>query len=283
MKWRTDRWNAHCSSNVLRYSARKIKKLILDTIIAHKRKELAVEQTQVPLADLEAKVVNLPSTRNFQEAITGNGTVKLIAEVKKKSPSKGIIREDFHPVSIAETYVKNGAAAISVLTDKHFFAGELDYLRAIRDTVDVPLLRKDFTIDPYHIYQARVAGADAILLIVAALTASQLRTFMKVAASLSLACLVEVHTREELAIALDVEAQIIGINNRDLRTFHTDIATTFQLREEIPADRIVVSESGIYSREDVMKLQAAGIHAMLVGESLMRSPDIGEQVRHLIS
>ena len=257
--------------------------LILDTIIENKRKELATEQGRVPLASLQEEVLNLPPTRDFRTAIIGSGTVKLIAEVKKKSPSKGIIREDFHPVSIAETYVKNGAAAISVLTDKHFFAGELDYLRAIRDTVDVPLLRKDFTIDPYHIYQARVAGADAILLIVAALTASQLRTFMEVAASLALACLVEVHTREELAIALDVEAQIIGINNRDLRTFHTDIATTFQLREAIPGGRVVVSESGIYSREDVMKLQEAGVHAMLVGESLMRSPDIGEQVRRLIS
>lgn len=257
--------------------------MILDTIIAHKRKELITEQGQVPLAKLEDQISNLPPTRDFQEAITGSGTVKLIAEVKKKSPSKGIIREDFHPVSIAETYVENGAAAISILTDRHFFAGELAYLRAIRDAVDVPLLRKDFTIDPYHIYQARVAGADAILLIVAALTAAQLRTFMGIAASLSLSCLVEVHTREELEIALDVDARIIGINNRDLRTFHTDIATTFQLCETIPADRVVVSESGIYSREDVMKLQEAGIHAMLVGESLMRSPDIGEQVRHLLN
>ena len=257
--------------------------MILDTIIAHKRKELAIEQARVPLKDLEAKVRNLSPTRDFQEAITGSGSVKLIAEVKKKSPSKGIIREDFHPVSIAGTYVENGAAAISILTDRHFFAGELDYLRAIRDAVDVPLLRKDFTIDPYHIYQARVAGADAILLIVAVLTASELRTFMGIATSLSLACLVEVHTREELAVALDVDAQIIGINNRDLRTFHTDIATTFELREAIPADRVVVSESGIYSREDVVRLQEAGVHAMLVGESLMRSPDIGEQVRRLIS
>ena len=257
--------------------------MILDTIIAHKRKELAIEQARVPLKDLEAKVRNLSPTRDFQEAITGSGSVKLIAEVKKKSPSKGIIREDFHPVSIAGTYVENGAAAISILTDRHFFAGELDYLRAIRDAVDVPLLRKDFTIDPYHIYQARVAGADAILLIVAVLTASELRTFMGIAAALSLSCLVEVHTREELAVALDVDAQIIGINNRDLRTFHTDIATTFELREAIPADRVVVSESGIYSREDVMKLQEAGIHAMLVGESLMRSPDIGEQVRRLLN
>jgi indole-3-glycerol phosphate synthase len=257
--------------------------LILDTIIAQKRKELAAEQTQVPFATLEAAVMNLPPTRDFRCAITGSDTVKLIAEVKKKSPSKGIIREDFEPVSIAETYVENGAAAISVLTDKHFFAGELDYLRAIRDAVNVPLLRKDFTIDPYHIYQARLAGADAILLIVAALTAAELRKFMDVADSLSLASLVEVHTPEELTIALDVDAQIIGINNRDLHTFHTDIATTFRLRDTIPADKIVVSESGIYSRDDVMKLREAGVHAMLVGESLMRSPDIGQQVRCLIS
>ena len=257
--------------------------MILDTIIAHKRKELAAEQVEVPLAKLEAALASVLPTRDFRSAITGKGSVKLIAEVKKKSPSKGIIREDFHPVSIAKTYVENGAAAISVLTDTHFFAGELDYLRAIREIVDVPLLRKDFTIDPYHIYQARVAGADAILLIVAALTPSQLRTFMDIADSLSLASLVEVHTSEELAIALDVDAQIIGINNRDLRTFHTDIATTFRLRDTIPTDKIVVSESGIYTREDVMKLQEAGVHAMLVGESLMRSPNIGAQVQRLIS
>ena len=257
--------------------------MILDTIIAHKQKELAAEQAQAPLTQLETEVMHLPPTRDFRDAIAGSGTVKLIAEIKKKSPSKGIIREDFDPISIAETYVQNGAAAVSVLTDKHFFAGELAYLRAIRDIVDVPLLRKDFTIDPYHIYQARVAGADAILLIVAALTEAQLRTFMDVADSLSLACLVEVHTPEELAIALDVDAQIIGINNRDLRTFHTDIATTFRLREVIPADKVVVSESGIYSREDVMKLQEANVQAMLVGESLMRSPDIGKQVQLLIS
>ncbi len=267
-------------TNLLKKEANR---LILDTIITHKQKELTVEQTEVPLRELEGEVKDLPPTRNFSGAIKGSGTVRLIAEVKKKSPSKGIIREDFHPVSIAETYVGNGAAAISVLTDKHFFAGELDYLRAIREVVDVPLLRKDFTIDPYHIYQARVAGADAILLIVAALTPARLRTFMEIADSLSLASLVEVHTREELSVALDVDAQIIGINNRDLRTFHTDLATTFRLRDAIPADKIVVSESGIYTREDVEKLKDADVHAMLVGESLMRSPNIGQQVRCLIS
>lgn len=260
-------------------------RLILDTIIQHKRQELKTEQAQVPLATLKAKLPSLPPTRDFRKAISGSrspGAVKLIAEVKKKSPSKGIIREDFHPVSIAQTYAENGAAAVSVLTDEQFFAGELGYLSAIREAVDLPLLRKDFTIDAYHIYQARVAGADAILLIVAALTPAQLRTFMAVAHSLSLACLVEVHTAAELAIALEADAQIIGINNRDLRTFHTAIETTFRLREAIPENKVVVSESGIYSRADVASLGKAGIHAMLVGESLMRSPDIGKQVQNLI-
>ncbi len=256
--------------------------MILDSIIAHKQKELEIEQQQVPLAVLESKLANLPSTKNFQGAITLPGNINLIAEVKKKSPSKGIIREDFDPIQIAETYAENGTAAVSVLTDVLFFDGSLEYLSSIRDVVDVPLLRKDFTIAPYHIYQARVAGADAILLIVAALTSEQLRKFMDIAASLSLASLVEVHTEAELEIALDANAEIIGINNRDLRTFRTDLATTFRLRESIPAEKVVVSESGIYTRADVELLREAGVNAILVGESLMRSPDIGEQVRKLI-
>lgn len=256
--------------------------MILNTIIAHKQKELEIEQQQMPLAELESKLANLPPTKNFQGAISQPGNINLIAEVKKKSPSKGIIREDFDPIQIAETYTENGAAAISVLTDIQFFDGSLEYLSSIREVVDVPLLRKDFTIDPYHIYQARVAGADAILLIVAVLTPDQLREFMDIAESLSLASLVEVHTETELKIALDVGAEIIGINNRDLRTFHTDLATTFRLRESIPTEKVVVSESGIYSRVDVESLREAGVNAILVGESLMRSPDIGEQVRKLI-
>ena len=256
--------------------------MILDTIIAHKQKELQIEAEQVPLATLKSKLANLPPTKDFRAAIAQSGNINLIAEVKKKSPSKGIIREDFDPIQIAETYAKNGAAAISVLTDVRFFDGRLDYLSSIRQVVDVPLLRKDFTIDPYHIYQARVAGADAILLIVAALTKDQLREFMDIAESLSLASLVEVHTDTELEIALDVGAEIIGINNRDLRTFHTDLATTFSLQEFLPTGKVVVSESGIYTRADVESLREAGVDAILVGESLMRSPDIGEQVRKLI-
>ena len=256
--------------------------MILDTIIAHKQKELQIEAEQVPLATLKSKLANLPPTKDFRDAIAQSDDINLIAEVKKKSPSKGIIREDFDPIQIAETYAKNGAAAISVLTDVRFFDGRLDYLSSIRQVVDVPLLRKDFTIDPYHIYQARVAGADAILLIVAALTKDQLREFMDIAESLSLASLVEVHTDTELEIALDVGAEIVGINNRDLRTFHTDLATTFSLQEFLPTGKVVVSESGIYTRADVESLREAGVNAILVGESLMRSPDIGEQVRKLI-
>ncbi len=256
--------------------------MILDTIIAHKQKELQIEAEQVPLATLKSKLANLPPTKDFRAAIAQSGNINLIAEVKKKSPSKGVIREDFDPIQIAETYAKNGAAAISVLTDVRFFDGRLDYLSSIRQVVDVPLLRKDFTIAPYHIYQARVAGADAILLIVAALTKDQLREFMDIAELLSLASLVEVHTDTELEIALDVGAEIIGINNRDLRTFHTDLATTFSLREFLPTGKVVVSESGIYTRADVESLREVGVDAILVGESLMRSPDIGEQVRKLI-
>lgn len=256
--------------------------MILDTIIAHKQKELQTDQEQMPLAELKSKVANLPPTKDFQAAIGQPDNINLIAEVKKKSPSKGVIREDFDPIEIAKTYAKNGAAAVSVLTDVRFFDGSLDYLKSIRQTIDVPLLRKDFTIDPYHIYQARVAGADAVLLIVAVLSPEKLREFIDIAASFSLASLVEVHTVAELEIALDVGAEIIGINNRDLRTFDTDLATTFKLRELIPADKVVVSESGIYTRADVESLCEAGVNAILVGESLIRSPDIGEQVRELI-
>lgn len=256
--------------------------LILDKIISHKLKELQLEQKQVPLTKLKSELGNIPPTKDFKTAIAQSNGINLIAEVKKKSPSKGIIREDFDPIDIAEIYSENGAAAISVLTDVQFFDGRLDYLSSIQKVVDIPLLRKDFTIDEYHIFQARVAGADAILLIVAALTPSQLHEFMKIAASLSLASLVEVHTKAELEIALDVGAEMIGINNRDLKTFNTDIATTFQLLDSIPSDKVVVSESGIYTRADVAALEDAGINAILVGESLMRSKNIGEKVKELI-
>ena len=256
--------------------------MILDTIIAHKRTELKQDKERTPLKTLKSRSRDLPPTRDFRAAVSRPGAVNLIAEVKKKSPSKGIIREDFHPVEIAKTYAQNGASAISVLTDHQFFAGELSYLRAIREAVTLPLLRKDFTIDAYHIYQARVAGADAVLLIGAILTVTQIREFIEIAKQLGLDSLVEVHTQAELEIAIEVGAEFIGINNRDLKTFHTDITTTFCLRESLPSDKIVVSESGIYTREDVIKLAEADVNAILVGESLMRSADIGAKVRELL-
>ncbi len=256
--------------------------MILDTIIEHKLKELKSQQSQVPLSILKSKVTSLEPTKDFLSAIAQPDSISLIAEVKKKSPSKGIIREDFDPVVIANTYAGYGASAVSVLTDEHFFAGSLNYLSSIREAVNLPLLRKDFTIDPYHIYQARVTGADAILLIVAALTPDQIKEYLDIANSLSLASLVEVHTQEELEIALEANAEIIGINNRDLRTFNTSLETTFELRASIPDEKVIISESGIYTREDVESLQNVGVNAILVGESLMRSHDIGEKVRELI-
>ena len=256
--------------------------MILDTIVAHKRIELEDDKRRLPLDTLKRKIRDLPSTRDFRAALSTPNSIHLIAEVKKKSPSKGIIREDFDPVGIARIYVESGASAISVLTDREFFAGELAYLSAIREAVTLPLLRKDFTIDPYHIYQARLAGADAVLLIVSILTLTQLREFTDMAQDLGLASLVEVHTEAELELALTGGAEIVGINNRDLKTFHTDIATTFHLRDSIPTDKVVVSESGINTSKDVMKLKEAGINAILVGESLMRSPNIGDKVRELL-
>ena len=256
--------------------------MILDTIVAHKREELRRDRERAPLQTLKSQIPDLSPTRDFGATLAVPGAVHLIAEVKRKSPSKGIIREDFDPLEIAKTYAQNGASAISVLTDHRFFGGDLTYLSTICNAVDLPLLRKDFTIDEYHIYQARAAGADAILLIVAILSPEQLQGFIEIARRLHLAALVEVHTQAELEIALDVGAEIIGINNRDLKTFHTDIATSFHLRKSIPEDKIVVSESGIYTRKDVVKLGEAGMNAILVGESLMRSADIGGKVRELL-
>ena len=255
---------------------------ILDTIVSHKYKELKQDQRLLPFVELSAKLRNPPPTRDFRSALATPNRVNLIAEVKKKSPSKGVLRQDFDPVAIARTYAKAGGSAVSVLTDPQFFDGHLTHLTEIRRAVDLPLLRKDFTIDPYQIYQARLAGADAILLIVAILTLAQLREFIQIAKMLNLASLVEVHTEEELEFALQADAEIIGVNNRNLETFQTDIATTFRMIKSIPADKIVVSESGIYTHGDVEALQEAGVNAILVGESLMRSPDIERKIKELL-
>jgi len=207
----------------------------------------------------------------------------LIAEVKKASPSRGLIRPDFDPVAIARTYESAGASTISVLTDEQYFQGRLEYLAAIRAAVNLPLLRKDFIIDAYQVFESRAAQADGILLIVAALSRGQLSEFLGLADELGMASLVEVHTAEELDAALQVGARIVGVNNRDLRTFETKLETTLELASSVPADRVLVSESGILTRADVERLMEAGVDAILVGESLMRDPDPGVKVRELLN
>lgn len=220
-------------------------------------------------------------TGKFNKAIKKDNGIKVIAEVKKASPSAGIIREDFNYVNIAMEYEAGGASAISVLTDKEFFMGDIKYLSEIRETVNVPVLRKDFIIDPYQIYEARAAGADSILLIARILTKEQIDTFLALAHKLGMECLVEVHDNDELKKVMETEAAIIGINNRNLDTFETDLETTLQLCHLVPDGKILVSESGIRTRADVLKLEEAGIDAILIGETLMRSKDIFLKMKEL--
>ena len=242
--------------------------MILDRIIAQKKIE--VEK-------------NRKKSRSLAASIRKPGEVALIAEIKKASPSKGLIREDFDPGEIARIYSTSGASAISVLTDKEFFQGSPEYLSTARSVSKLPLLRKDFIIDPYQIYEARLLGADAILLIMAVLTDREAGEFQGIAAGLGMDCLVEVHTADELKRALALDAQIIGINNRNLQTFKTELETTFRLREMISDPNItVVSESGINTRDDVLKLKEHEVHAMLVGEALMRESDIAKKVAELL-
>ncbi|GBC96747.1 Indole-3-glycerol phosphate synthase [bacterium HR16] len=255
---------------------------ILDTILAHKRQEVAEAESRVPFSVLEQRLTNAPIVRPFRTALNrADGRVAVIAEVKKASPSKGVLCEDFDPLGIARTYARHGASAISVLTDERFFQGHLDYLRAIRQSVSVPVLRKDFLISRYQVAEAREAGADAVLLIVAALSDEQLRDLLHYTQELGMDALVEVHTETELHRALDAGAAVIGINNRDLTTFHTTLEVTERLAPQIPPGCIIVSESGIESAEDVRRVARAGAHAVLVGESLMRAKDVGEKLREI--
>lgn len=243
----------------------------LDEILRVKREEI---QQLLPRREEFRKAALLRNDfRGFAAALQRNdaGEIRLIAEVKKASPSAGVIVESFHPVEIAKNYARAGAAAISVLTDEQFFQGHLDYLQAIRVAVPTPLLRKDFILDEVQIAQSSAAGADAILLIVAALEQSELEHLMAAAATYQLDVLVEVHTLQELDRALDADAQIIGINNRNLATFEVDLAVTEQLSEDVPAGVILVSESGIRSAEDLARVKACGVDAVLIGEALMRA------------
>jgi len=257
--------------------------MILDKIIAHKKIEVDAQKLHTPLDEIKRELADVGAVRGFKEAISVQGKVNLIAEIKKASPSRGVIRNDFDPEAIARTYEENGAAAISVLTDREFFQGDLSFLSRVRSvTSSVPILRKDFIIDEYQIYQSRLAGADAILLIAAALDLPTLDKFLNIAGDVDLDCLVEVHTADELYMVLNTKASIIGINNRDLRTFRTDIRTTAHLTRIVPKDRVIVSESGISSKEDVEFLRECGVQAMLVGEALMKSDDIGLSMKQLM-
>jgi len=255
--------------------------MILEGIVEAKRKEIASLKAERPLSRLEEAMRDLPPTRDFRGAIS-RFPCSIIAEVKRRSPSKGSIREDFDPFKIAAIFQENGAAAVSVLTDVEFFGGSRTYLPGIGKTVDLPLLRKDFIIDPYQIYETRTLGGDALLLIARLLEEEQLRHYIHLSEALGLLPLVEVHTREELDTALSAGAEIIGINNRDLGTFSTDIGITLDLAPYIPGSKIVVSESGINTREDIETLMKAGIHSFLIGEALMRAEDIGGKLRELL-
>ena len=263
--------------------------MFLEKIIKHKKDELSHYKRELSLSFLRAAVNDMQAPRDFPGALKPllpegeDDTIRIIAEVKKASPSKGIIREDFNPVAIAQTYETYGASALSVLTDRKFFQGNLNYLNDIKAVSALPLLDKDFIIDPYQIYQARYFGADAILLIAAILTDDELHSFLDLARHLALSVLVEVHTLDELNRVLGANAPLIGINNRDLTTFKVTIETSIQLVRYIPEGTIVVSESGIDTKDALMTLHAAGFDAFLIGEALMKSNDIGVKLREFIN
>ena len=255
---------------------------ILDTIVAAKRLELEQQKDAIPLETLRQWCAAAPAPSGFAKALSGEG-VSLIAEVKKASPSRGLLRADFNPVELATTYARSGASAISVLTDSHF-QGELTHLSEVKKALGraAPVLRKDFVFDPYQVYQSRAAGADAILLIVAMLEPEQLAELHALGTELSLDCLVEVHNEEELDAAVSVGAQVIGINNRDLHTFNTDLAVTARLAPQVPAGKTIVSESGIHGPQHMTQVAEVGAHAVLVGEALVTQPDVGEAVQRLL-
>jgi indole-3-glycerol phosphate synthase len=256
--------------------------MILNEITAHKKEMLAETKRRVPFSEVKAKASDAAPVRGFGKALSQGGTIRLIAEVKKASPSKGVIRETFDPVTIARVYEEYGAACISVLTEEKFFQGKLEYLGLIRKAAGLPLLRKDFIVDEYQIFEARAAGADAILLIAACLEKEQMKDYLGIAGQLDLDVLVESHTYPELDKSLLAGASLVGINNRDLTTFEVSLRTTLDLLKDIPEDRTVVSESGIKTRDDVVLLEKAGVDAILVGESLMREKDIGKKVKELL-
>ncbi len=255
--------------------------MILDDIVAHKREELATRQREEPLTDLKAAAKEAPPPRGFHAALRQSG-LSVIAEVKRKSPAKGVLNQAVDPAQQASSYARAGARAVSVLTDQRFFDGTNADLQAVAKRVDLPLLRKDFTIDAYHVYEARAIGADAILLIVRALEQAQLTDFQALATELGMDVLVEVHDEAELESALAAGSQVVGINNRDLSTMTVDLAVTSRLRPLVPAGVTLVSESGIRTPDDVRTVTSAGVDAILVGEALMSAGNPGATLRTFI-
>lgn len=258
--------------------------MFLDRIVATKKQEVDRLKTEFSLSKAEAQIAGMAPCLGFAEKLgkNSNRPMGLIAEVKKASPSKGLIREDFHPVRLAEAYRAAGADCISVLTDTDYFQGSNDYLRAVREAVDIPLLRKDFTIDYRQVYEARLLGADAVLLIAAILKPQEMKELLTIAQDIGLDALVEVHDRAELERSLELDVSLVGINNRNLHTFVTDIRTTEELIQYVPKEVAVVSESGIGQRAEIDYLSRVGANAVLVGEHFMRQPDVGQAVLDLL-
>jgi indole-3-glycerol phosphate synthase len=259
---------------------------ILTTILARKAEEIEQRSRIRPLSELRARALNQPATRGFVRAIRNKldaGDAAVIAEVKKASPSKGVIRADFRPAEIARSYEAGGAACLSVLTDVDFFQGSNLYLSEARSACQLPVIRKDFIVDPYQVYEARMIGADCILLIVAALEDAQLVELANLAGELGMDVLVEVHDVDELERALQTDCELIGVNNRNLRTFEVSLDTTLMLQDAVPRDRILVTESGIALRDDVKKMRAAGVNVFLIGETFMREADPGAALKRLFA
>ncbi|MDH4376165.1 MAG: indole-3-glycerol phosphate synthase TrpC [Ramlibacter sp.] len=257
---------------------------ILNKIVAVKHEEIAAAKKKISLETIRADAESRVLTRDFEGALRAKiaaGQAAVIAEVKKASPSKGVLREDFIPADIAQSYAEHGAACLSVLTDRQFFQGQPDFLKQARASCELPVLRKDFMVDPYQVFEARAMGADCILLIAACLDDAQMADLEAIARSLDMAVLVEVHDGAELDRALRLKTLLVGVNNRNLRSFEVSLATTLDLLPRVPADRLLVTESGIQGVADVQTLRAAGVHAFLVGEAFMRAPDPGAALTSL--
>ena len=257
--------------------------MFLETILTYKKEEIQSRKKVIPLSVIKREAHHRPPPRDFFSALNEKceNSTRIIAEIKKASPSRGIIQKDFDPQRFGKIYQKEGAAAISILTEKKFFQGDLSYLSLLRKSIDIPLLCKDFIIDPYQIYEAALHGADGFLLIAAILSRQQMEDFLSLGKELGMEALTEVHCEEELRNVLLTSARIIGINNRDLKTFKTDIATTLALIKFIPAEKLVVSESGINTRSQIELMEKVGVHAFLIGEALMGAKDPARKLREL--